>query len=98
MSTWKTNESDQLFSAILALQNKEEAERFFRDLLTESEIAEFGNRWKAAKMLDAKYSYTQIEKETGLSSATVARIAKWLNGEVQGYRLVLDRIHHAHTP
>ena len=89
-----TVDGDNLFSAILALENKEEARAFFRDLLTEPEIAEFSNRWKAAQMLEAGKSYTTITKETGLSSTTVARIAKWLNGEVGGYKRALAKMHH----
>jgi TrpR-related protein YerC/YecD len=81
-----------LFEAILSLETVEDAGRFFRDLLTESEIAEFSNRWKAAQMLDVKKPYTVIIKETGLSSTTVARISKWLHGNVGGYRRVLEKM------
>lgn len=97
MPTWKTSDSDNLFSAILSLQSKDEAERFFRDLLTEGEIIEFSARFRVVRLLDERVPYTQIEKETGLSSATIARIAKWLNTGMNGYRLVLDRAHHAHS-
>lgn len=83
-----------LYGAILKLNNLDEAKRFFRDLLTEQEILEFSRRWQAARMLDAKRPYSEIEKETGLSSATVARISKWLNHGRGGYRLALNRLHH----
>ena len=85
-----------LFDAILAIKNRDEAKRFLRDLLTEAEILELANRWQAAQMLNKKISYTKITKETGLSSTTVARISKWLNGELGGYRLMLKRLglHH----
>lgn len=94
------NNSDtrQLFSAILELENIAEAKKFFRDLLTEKEIEEFAARWKAAQLLDTGVSYTRIIEKTGLSSTTVARISKWLNSGMGGYRLMLDRLHHAdHT-
>jgi len=87
----------ELMRAIMVLKTSSEARRFFRDLLTEKELIEFGNRWKAARMLAEKISYTKIEKETGLSSTTVARVSKWLNSGKNGYKLILNRInHHKH--
>ena len=68
-----------------------------RDLLTESELIEFGNRWKAAKMLSQGVTYIKVEKETGLSSTTVARVSKWLNGKMGGYKLMLNKINHHHN-
>lgn len=88
---------EALIEAVLSLKNSAEAKCFLRDLLTENELMEFGNRWQAAQMLDAKVTYEQIEKETGLSARTVARISKWLQGGKGGYRLVLDRLHHSHS-
>ena len=81
-----------LFRAILSLRNEDECMRFFRDLLSESEIKEFANRWKVAKMLDKKMPYKAIEKETGMSSTTIARIQKWLTAGLGGYQLILDRL------
>lgn len=48
-------------------------------------------------MLTEKVSYSVIEKETGLSSTTVARVAKWLNGKEGGYRTIISKLHH-HNP
>lgn len=81
-----------LYKAILALQTEDECKRFLRDLLTENEIKEFANRWKVARMLSQKISYGEIEKETGMSSTTIARVNKWLTSGKGGYRLVLKRL------
>lgn len=89
--------SGDLFKAMIALRTVGEAKKFLRDLLTEAEIDEFGNRWKAAQMLERKVPYTVIVKETGLSSTTVARISKWLNDGMGGYKLILKRLHHKHN-
>jgi len=91
---WVNKSIDQLFKAILELEDLGEARKFFRDLLTEDEITEFANRWKVAQMLSKKISYSKIEKETGMSSTTIARINKWLNKGMNGYRLVINRINH----
>jgi TrpR-related protein YerC/YecD len=87
-----------LFDAILALDNQKEAKLFLRDLLTESEITEFSNRWQAAQMLDKNIPYTQIVQKTGLSSTTVARISKWLNNGMSGYKLMLNKLNHPNRP
>lgn len=87
---------NELMDAIMLLDSSKEAGKFFRDLLTENEMIEFGNRWKAARMLWDKESYLDITKETGLSSTTVARVSKWLSGGKGGYELMLKRLdgHH----
>lgn len=94
---WKNQKNQRLIQALLSLKNEDEAQRFLRDLMTEPEITEFGKRLKAAEMLIIQTSYLKIEKETGLSSATVARVAKWLNGSEGGYRTIINRLNH-HTP
>jgi len=86
----------ELISAVIMLKDFGEAKKFLRDLLTESELVEFGNRWKVARMLSEKISYTKIEKETGLSSTTVARVSDWLKKGTGGYKLILKRNFHQH--
>lgn len=84
--------TENLYQAILLLKTVDECKRFFRDLLTEAEIKEFSNRWLVAQMLDKKEPYEKITKVTGMSSTTIARIQKWLNGKLGGYQLMLNRI------
>ena len=80
-----------LYKAILSLSDLNEAERFFRDLLTTGEIKEFGRRWRTAIMLNEGQSYIEIHRVTKLSSTTIARISRWLRYGRDGYRLALDR-------
>lgn len=91
---WKSKGNQRLIQAILALKTENEAGRFLRDLMTEKEIKEFAKRLKAAEMLTEKMPYSIIEKETGLSSTTVARVAKWLNGKGGGYKTIINKLHH----
>ena len=92
-----------LYQVILSLKNEEECQKFLRDLLTEAELNEFSNRWRVAIMLDEKIPYEIITKETSMSSTTIARINKWLNKGMGGYKLMLKRINtkqnknHHHT-
>src|SRR3989344_3638403 len=89
---WSTRENKQLIEAILVLKNADEAKLFLRDLMTKGEIQEFANRLEAASLLFSNMQYNYIIEKTGLSSATIARIAKWLKGNLGGYRLILARL------
>jgi len=82
---------DSLYEAILSLENLGEAKKFFRDLLTGTEIEELAERWKVARLLAEGVPYTQIVERTGLSSTTVARVARWVKEGTGGYRLALER-------
>lgn len=95
---WERAENKALIRAILALKTADEARRFLRDLLTEDEIMEFAKRFRAAEMLSKKQPYSAIERETGLSSTTVARVSKWLKGREGGYRKIIARLHHHSIP
>ncbi len=92
MKNWDNTKTEDLFKVILKLKNIGETKKFFRDLLTEEELIEFSKRWQTAQMLNKNISYEKIEKETGLSSRTVARISKWLNRGMGGYKLMLEKI------
>ena len=91
---WNNKENKQLIKAILALKTTDEAKRFLRDLMTEKEIVEFTKRFQTAEMLTAKIPYSIIEQKTGLSSTTVARVSKWLNGKQGGYKTIISRLNH----
>src|SRR3989344_2037130 len=90
---WKKPENRALIQALLALKDDTETRHFLRDLMTEGEIEEFAKRFRAAELLDANVPYSEIERETGLSSTTVARVSKWLHGHEGGYRSVLHTLH-----
>lgn len=91
---WNTKANEALVGAIMSLKNAGEARRFLRDLLTENEIEEFGKRFETARLLSENVPYSVIEEVTGLSSTTVARVSKWLNGKEGGYRILLERLRH----
>ena len=97
---WNTKTNKQLVDAVLAIKNADEAKRFLRDLMTESEIEEFANRLETARLLVGDVQYNTIIQNTSLSSTTIARISKWLKGSLGGYRLILARLsnHHHNRP
>lgn len=83
---------DRLFEAILSLENREECYRFFEDLCTIGEIQSLALRFEVAQRLARGQTYEQIQKETGMSSATISRINRFLHYGADGYRLVLERL------
>jgi TrpR-related protein YerC/YecD len=89
---WKTDDAQALFDAVLRLDSREAAEHFFRDLCTLTEIRDMSQRWAIVRLLDAGMHYAQISRETGASTATITRIASWLNHGEGGYRAALDRL------
>lgn len=89
--SWQNKATNDLFKAILKLKNTKEAADFFRDLCTLEELEEMSKRWQAAKLLEKKYSYRKVAAKVGLSTATVTRIAHWLNYGRGGYKLILKR-------
>ncbi|MCX7984225.1 MAG: YerC/YecD family TrpR-related protein [Bacteroidetes bacterium] len=84
-------EIDELYEAILTLESLDECRRFFRDLLTETEIKEMAERWKVAKLLSQGMPYTKIEELTGVSSRTIARVGRWLKEGKGGYALLIKK-------
>ena len=91
-SKLKSAEMDQLFKAILSLQNVEECYAFFEDICTASELLAIAQRLEVAKMLSHDIKYQEIGEKTGASSATISRVARALRYGEEGYNLVLERL------
>lgn len=88
---WQTPATDDLLDTVLALPDRPCAERFFRDLLTLRELHDLAQRWHVVRLLGQGRHYMEIARETGASTATVTRIAQWLNHGTGGYREALQR-------
>lgn len=89
---WRTADVEALLEAILRLEDAEETERFFRDLCTLAELRDMAQRWGVVRLLDAGLHYAEISRRTGASTATITRIASWLNHGEGGYRAMLDKL------
>ncbi|MCR1899663.1 YerC/YecD family TrpR-related protein [Irregularibacter muris] len=83
---------DELFQAILKLENLEECYRFFEDICTIKEIQSIAQRLQVAKLLKENVKYTQIEEETKASTATISRVNRSLKYGANGYLLILERL------
>lgn len=85
---------EALFEAVMKLETPEECAAFFTDLCTPAEIEALKERWLIARLLDAgKISYRDISAQTGASTTTIGRVARFLQQEKnEGYRRILDRL------
>ncbi len=89
---WRSEETAQLFEAILSLPTQDEAAAFFRDLCTRRELEEMSRRWQVVLMLAEGTPYRRIASTTGASTATVTRINQWLRHGRGGYVAALERL------
>ncbi len=90
--TWVQSDIDELAAVFLHLDSLEEVKLFLDDICTEKEIIEIANRWKVARMLIAGLSWKKIEKITGVSSATIAKVAKRMQNKKGGIAHVLSKL------
>ena len=85
----KNEFADQLFDAILTLENREECYKFFSDACTPKEIAAIAQRFVVAKMLNDKKVYNEIVEKTGASTATISRVSRSIN---EGFQTAFERL------
>ncbi len=88
----KCDSIDELFSAILLLEDVDECYRFFSDLATIPELKSLAQRLQVAKLLSQNETYTEISGRTGASTATISRVKNCLNYGEAGYSLILQRL------
>ena len=94
-SKFKRDDIDELFDAVLTLEDREDCYRFFEDICTINEIHAIAQRLQVAKLLSEKRTYNEIEEITKASTATISRINKCLVYGADGYQRVLERMSEA---
>ncbi|MCD8329215.1 MAG: YerC/YecD family TrpR-related protein [Lachnospiraceae bacterium] len=88
----QTETIDQLFQALLTLENVDECYTFFSDLFTVQEVASFAQRLEVARLLQAGHTYEEIRGQVSVSSATITRINTELQYGSGGYQMILERL------
>ena len=65
---------------------------FLVDLCTPAELRALSERWHVAKLLkEGKLSYRDINAQTGVSTTTIGRVARFLRDEPHGgYRALFE--------
>lgn len=90
--TIRTKSVEELFKAIMTLENEEEYYKFFEDICTPNEVVSIAQRFAVAKMLHENRTYIDIAKETGASTATISRVNRSMNYGNGSYDVVFERI------
>ena len=90
MSELRTPEVEDLLTVLSGVDNNDVAFALLEDLFTIREIKETSQRLAVARMLDEGKPYVAIEKATGASATTIARVSKALDYGSGGYRTALD--------
>lgn len=80
-----------LADAFLSLRDRDEAQRFLRDLCTLPELEALTHRWQTVRLLEAGVPYLEIAERVPTSTATVTRVAQWLRHGTGGYETALER-------
>lgn len=87
------NNLDDLYKAILCLENVEECRLFFKDLCTIPELKALSQRFQVARLLTDNRVYSDIVAETGASTATISRVNRSLSYDGSGgYSIVFERL------
>jgi TrpR-related protein YerC/YecD len=86
----KKQELEELYQAIVDVDNIEDCRYFLADLLSVEELNSLSSRLHAAKLLIAGETYQDVTKETKISSATLARVSRCVK-EGKGYNRILRK-------
>ena len=92
MSKLQNPETDELFRAILSLETVEECYRFFEDVSTIKELQDLSQRFAVARMLTEGRVYSDVQRETGASTATISRVNRSLQYGCNGYDEIFKRM------
>ena len=90
MSELRTREVEDLLNVLAGLNDPDEIFALLEDLFTIREIKDTSQRLEVARLLREGESYASIEKTTGASATTIARVSKALNYGTGGYQLALE--------
>lgn len=90
MPELRTKEVEDLLRVFAGLASPDDVFSLLEDLFTVREIKDTSQRLDVARMLRDGSSYAVIEKATGASATTIARVSKALNYGAGGYALAFD--------
>ena len=80
-----------LYKAITDIESVEECKALFDDLCTYKEVEQMAQRLRAAKLLLDGMTYNEVISQTGISSATLSRVSKYVNHGSDGYKKAVEK-------
>lgn len=82
---------NSLWNALALLEDRKEAEAFFKDVFTRTEILMFAKRIQIAKMLLLGYDYQTISSFVRVGNTTISKVSDWLN-QSEGAKKIIQRL------
>lgn len=92
MGKFDKKAAEKFYNAILSLKDAEECDKFFEDICTIQELEALSQRLEVACLLKQGKSYSEVNKLTGASTATICRVGKCINYGNGGYDMVISRL------
>lgn len=92
MTNWHNDATDRLAYVLSKLSTPEECYSFLEDLCTIKEIMDMSQRLEVAVLLKDGANYQEINKKTGVSTATISRVNKCISYGTGGYAAAFDAI------
>ena len=83
--------SEAFYETVLKLKNVDECRCFFEDICSTHELRTIEQRFQLLYLLTSGCSYSEIEEETGASSATISRASRQLNNSHCGIAEIIQR-------
>jgi TrpR-related protein YerC/YecD len=90
-TAWPGDRERSLFKALVALAGDDECQRFLLDLCTPAELTAMADRWRVAQLIARHVPYREIRTQTGVSTATITRVARALLYGENGYRDLIEK-------
>ncbi len=88
----KSPQNDELFKAILTLENIDECYSFFEDIFSINELNTISQRLEIVKMIREGKVYSEISAKTGASTATITRVNRSIQYGNGSYDMVFERL------
>lgn len=83
---------DELCNDLIKLGTPANFRSFLDDLCTPAELRSMADRWRVARLLAEGISYRTINERTGVSTATITRVARSMTYGARGYQTLLNKI------
>jgi len=92
MTNWRSEATDRLAQVFSSISTPEECYLFLEDLCTIKEIMDMSQRLEVALLLKKGTNYQEINKRTGVSTATISRVNKCLSYGSGGYDAAISAL------
>lgn len=89
MEKWRNESTDRLMEVFSRLNSVEECYSFLADLCTIKEIMDMSQRLEVAILLKNGTNYQEINRKTGVSTATISRVNKCIGYGTGGYKMAI---------